>query len=293
MSSDAFICHIFYVTKIGYRKFKYNEDVFLNEDNISYYLLGAFMSDGCVYILKGTENKLVSLYSNDKQWVDDINELISPNKPLFIQRKTCYFVQYSSNNIADWLIKNNCVPKKSSVLQFPPNIPKEYIGDFLRGCWDGDGSISFHKKTTNYRAYLASGSKIFCEQVRDSLLINFNIKSLIAERKIPERKIKERILKPTISWTLIINRRDDVYNFLKLIYPNNFKLCLKRKYKIALEIIKDHEMKFYCKDCKIEISRAKNGIKERCSDCAKKQSKKLHKEKYELKKKNKILLLVK
>src|SRR6266704_2242038 len=153
------------MTKFGYRKYKYNTDVILNEDHISYYLLGAFMTDGCVYILKGTENKLISLYSNDKQWIRDVNNLISPQKPIFIQRGTCYFVQYSDNNMADWLIKNNCTPKKSKTLRFPPNIPKKYIGDFLRGYLDGDGSLSFSKKRI-YRAYLTSGSKRFCKQIK-------------------------------------------------------------------------------------------------------------------------------
>ena len=36
------------------KKYTYNSDVFTNEDDVSYYLLGAFMTDGCVVMRNGS-----------------------------------------------------------------------------------------------------------------------------------------------------------------------------------------------------------------------------------------------
>jgi hypothetical protein len=48
-----------------------------------------------------------------------------------------------------------------------PNIPEEYIRHFIRGCWDGDGSIFFdqNKLVASY----ISGSKKFIERLVQEL----------------------------------------------------------------------------------------------------------------------------
>ncbi len=50
------------------RKHKYNENIFTDENEISYYLLGVFLTDGC---MKKTS---VSLFSKDKDWLISIKD---------------------------------------------------------------------------------------------------------------------------------------------------------------------------------------------------------------------------
>ncbi len=49
----------------------------------------------------------------------------------------------------NWLLSNECVPNKSLIVNFP-NIPEKYLPDLIRGCIDGDGSIT-HKQYKRYR----------------------------------------------------------------------------------------------------------------------------------------------
>lgn len=53
--------------------------------------------------------------------------------------------ELNSANMVKDLIKLGCVPKKSLILKFPNDeqVPSEYILPFIRGYFDGDGSITF------------------------------------------------------------------------------------------------------------------------------------------------------
>ena len=48
-----------------------------------------------------------------------------------------------------------------------PDIPEEYMRHFIRGCWDGDGSVFFDRN--RLVASYISGSKIFIERLVQEL----------------------------------------------------------------------------------------------------------------------------
>lgn len=64
------------------------------------------------------------------------------------------------------LINLGLSPKKSKTVEFP-NIAKEFVRHFIRGCWDGDGSIFFSQN--NLEASYVSGSKNFVERLVQEL----------------------------------------------------------------------------------------------------------------------------
>lgn len=101
-------------------KYKYNLQTFYNLDHISYYILGAFMTDGCVYISKDRPNrKYVTLTSKDKDWLEIINLYICPEKPILNHGKNCFRLMYCSTELAEWFISHGCGPHKSLTLKFP------------------------------------------------------------------------------------------------------------------------------------------------------------------------------
>ncbi|MCP4149158.1 MAG: hypothetical protein GY757_15535, partial [bacterium] len=70
------------------------------------------------------------------------------------------------------LISLGLSPNKSRIIEFPKNIPDKCISHFIRGCWDGDGSITIVKSGKSNKAIYAgivSGSKDFIYQLRDIL----------------------------------------------------------------------------------------------------------------------------
>ncbi len=44
------------------------------------------------------------------------------------------------------LCKHGCVPNKSLILEFPKTVPSDLIHHFIRGYFDGDGSVFITRK---------------------------------------------------------------------------------------------------------------------------------------------------
>lgn len=249
-------------------KHEYNLQTFYNEDEISYYLLGAFMADGCVHIVKNRNKKQVSLTSKDDDWLIAMNQFISPNKKLEKKSETCNMIQYNSTALGDWFISKGCVPRKSKIMDFP-NIPVEYLPDFIRGCWDGDGTVSFNKNSNggkNFQAgiFLTSGSLLFCNKMVIALEL-LGISSKVITHNTPERTIDGRTLKPSYNWRVRVSKIENCYNFCKLIYYNDNLLCLNRKKEVANNIIYYVENN-NCIDCSINLGKIRSKTV-RCKEC--------------------------
>jgi hypothetical protein len=156
----------------------YNTQALLNNDDISYYLLGAFITDGCV----SKKNNVVTITSVDQDWIKNIANILAPNNNIYLYKKKYYQLNLCNKEIKQWFIENCCVPNKSLTVQLP-NIPKKYISDFIRGCIDGDGTLSLYKKRAICRLY--SSSKDFLLAAKD-ILDNMDFSthfSLVSKRK--------------------------------------------------------------------------------------------------------------
>ena len=53
-------------------------------------------------------------------------------------------------------------------MQFP-DVPEEFLRDFMRGCWDGDGSIGLQNQGTDLVATFTTGSFDFITGMRERL----------------------------------------------------------------------------------------------------------------------------
>jgi hypothetical protein len=58
-------------------------------------------------------------------------------------------------------------PKKSKTLELPP-VPQEYLRDFIRGCWDGDGTVYIDKRGRGHAAF-GSASAAFLDALLATL----------------------------------------------------------------------------------------------------------------------------
>lgn len=149
------------------KKYSYNENIFENIDNEEKaYWLGFLYADGYVRSDKrGNELKL-KLGVKDKEHLLKFKIFISDDEiPVFYEEyknSKCYKVSINSKKIVNDLIKLGCINKKSLIIKFPI-IKDELKNHFIRGYFDGDGSISYSKKMVLLN--IISGSNIFLSEI--------------------------------------------------------------------------------------------------------------------------------
>jgi hypothetical protein len=229
----------------NHNKYKYNLETFTKEDDISYYLLGAFITDGCVsYNTSHSPDKKYyscELKSADHDWLQTISKLCGDD--LLLKKASnsqCLRLRIHNTKIAEWLISYNCVPNKTLTVKFP-NIPEKYLSDFIRGCWDGDGSISNIKRKNGYlepKAQLYSASKSFIYDLQKTLLQKYKIISHIYEVKMTDHKMLDGtvITAKNQLYQMSIGSRH-CKKFCQEIYYVDHKISMPRKNKKAQEII--------------------------------------------------------
>lgn len=114
---------------------------------------------------------------------------------------------------------------KSRILKFP-FVPKQFLPDFIRGYFDGDGSVHHvtykHSKNgkfyTNIRSNFTCGNFSFLEKIRDYLT---------KELGLYKRKICG-VGKPPTRWKLGY-AQEDTRKLLKYMYYPNHEVSLQRK----------------------------------------------------------------
>ncbi len=141
-----------------------------------------------------------------------------------------YFVlQFGDKNFVEFLISIGITPKKSKTIK-KVLLPNKYFKDFLRGCIDGDGSITISKhpesKYPQYKVRICSASFDFLNWILFSCREFFKVKG--GSIHIPKK---------STVYTLVFAKEDSV-NIIKNIY-NKENICLSRKKKIALTILKN------------------------------------------------------
>jgi hypothetical protein len=223
-------------------KYQFNKNIFLDETNNSFYLLGAYMTDGCINDKK--HHLSFSLCSKDKDWLEVIKNIISPEKPIF-NKLNCFTLENSNSEVMNWLISYGCKPRKSLSLKIEKDIPEQYLADFVRGLIDGDGSISIssYKKIKNNKeyfytktsVYLCSASIDFLNQVKN--LIPISINSTLIEVNQQPSKIRETVIVPKNPFYRLQLNDSHAKKFLNWLYYPGHELSMNRKYLKVKEIV--------------------------------------------------------
>jgi hypothetical protein len=130
------------ITKISnsiYRKRPWNENFFnVIDTEEKAYWLGFLYADGCVHD-KPKGQKLITLCVKDKEVIEKFIKSINGDFAVK-QYNDVYGIYLTSKIMFNDLCKLGCVPRKSLNLEFP-NINNDYINHFIRGYFDGDGSV--------------------------------------------------------------------------------------------------------------------------------------------------------
>jgi intein-encoded DNA endonuclease-like protein len=221
-------------------RYVYNTSVFTNEDDISYYLLGLYMTDGNIYLprRKGNQNSGdCSIHLIDRELVERIRDIVCPNKPVIIRKrkektKSQFRFRMSNKTIVNWFLKKGCVPNKTNILKFP-DVPQTYLFDFIRGLIDGDGSIGFYNGN---RAMIRfdTASLGLITSLRD-ILNNYGIRCKISKTPWFTSKLNNLEIKSTMQMYRIAINGLGAYKLLKMMYKND-RLSLSRKKSLTQNI---------------------------------------------------------
>ena len=227
------------------RRYLYKNDYFKKWSSNMAYLVGFIVADGCI---KRDRELCISLQRQDRYLLELFASELSVQKNVQLVKDEINHIKginkeyYSSqlkivNKIMIQDLKSlGIMENKSLVISEVKDLPQEYIPDFIRGVFDGDGNISLsyvQTKTKGEQIYLRwrliSGSKKLLEFIQDQL------KTL----KVPYKKIycTNKTDGKTI-YTLEYSGKNAEQIF-ELMYQNNPQLYLKRK-KEKFDVYKEH-----------------------------------------------------
>jgi len=135
------------------------------------YWLGFLAADGCVFT--GNRQYLVRLRlkASDEDHVRDFAEGTGSNAPVKMAKDGYVQVEYHGRDLVAALARWGIVPNKTFTIGLPNDFPQHLLPAFIRGYFDGDGSI-YWRSRGSWRAAtckFVSGSAPMIEGLRDTL----------------------------------------------------------------------------------------------------------------------------
>lgn len=227
------------------------EDIFDNIDSSEKaYIFGFYMADGCIT----SQNYFkISISNNDIDILTKMRDYIAPSckihiKSEYINHKTgiktnpmCEFV-FKNNHIAETLNSYNCGHNKTYIDKSIKNIvPEEFMWDFIRGYFDGDGCVSSSIVTKKHILTLGE----IKEYKHENVLFKITSKTPIIVNEIKEfldkYNIKVFIQTPRNTFEVATTSKKELIKLYKYLYKNP-SMFMQRKFEKFKHIIDNTEV---------------------------------------------------
>lgn len=217
------------------RVYTLNETFFnkIDTDEKAYWL-GFIAADGCVYEPKDNRQKILSigLQNTDKDHLIKLANSLSSNKPVSeytrsSDNRTYVNIQFSSNQLCNDLEKYGITPRKTYNIIWP-KINEELIPAYIRGYFDGDGSISHSFDKNSLHTVNISITGFY------NNLINFQ--NFLKRKDIPSTFIQDKRTTKDKFGSIVFTDKNTKLKFLHLIYDNAL-IYLDRKYLLSQQFI--------------------------------------------------------
>jgi DNA-binding CsgD family transcriptional regulator len=190
----------------------------------SCYWAGFLAADG--FVLSGRNGIGVELAIKDETHLKNLCHFVGRNDTLVSRTrhkngKDFQHVEVGliSSELMDDLARNfNIVPRKSLILE-PPDLPEKMRRHFIRGYFDGDGSVGWHKCSKTIRLNFCSGSEAFLKWIWNTLCETLGD---VGQRTIGRRK-RSKVRTLDLSGDAAIKVLEWMYS------DGGDALCLRRK----------------------------------------------------------------
>jgi len=196
------------------------------------YILGFIFADGCLVEHKNGYHGL-DITSKDLSLLRLMKSKLKSGHKIGSKERG-YRIQIRNRNIYNDLIKLGLIPRKSKVVKFP-NLPREYSSHFIRGLFDGDGSVMVWREprwrhSLQIRTSFTSGSKSFLRGLKEELQSSADL-------------LRGKISPITRGYHLRYLSMPECTALYKFIYENSNGLYLKRKKDKFELFLKDKKVK--------------------------------------------------
>ena len=211
------------------RKYNLNENFFDSWTSEMAYVLGFWFADG---YMRKEKSYRVTFSGKDRDIFVQILQALKSNHPIRLTEKdNCHFISLCSKKLYEDLSKLGGLRCKSKIISFP-YVPKRFLPDFIRGYFDGDGSVFFVKyvrtkdkrPTKELRTNFTSGSRDFLDEL---------MKVLHNEINLPLKKLG--VFNNGSSLKLGYGMKDSD-TLLRYMYYDKFPIGLERKASFVSKI---------------------------------------------------------
>ncbi|MFQ6071596.1 MAG: hypothetical protein ACE5KT_02705 [Methanosarcinales archaeon] len=133
------------VYKLNSTKYNVNQDFFKKWTPNMSYILGFIYADGCVMDNNTSKRLKFGLRKKDGELVQKVLDCMESNHKVTNYRKHFKEFVIVNKEIYNDLRKLGVTPRKTFTRKFP-DIPDVFVSHFVRGYFDGNGSITFRKR---------------------------------------------------------------------------------------------------------------------------------------------------
>jgi hypothetical protein len=221
----------------GSNRYKCQLDFFKNWSNEMAYVLGFLYADGDIVDAISSRTQYIKFSSKDREIIDKIKSVLKAEHPIhnwpahlslhangkIYKSAESFFMRIGSRRVFADLKNLGLKPNKSKTMKFP-EVPLKYVSHFIRGYFDGDGTIFLGTRGSGKdipvleRAIIifSCGSKKFIRALSNILAEDVNVK--IAN-----------IYNSTRCFQISYGTKASIEIF-KFMYHNSKGLFLKRKF---------------------------------------------------------------
>lgn len=202
---------------------KWNTSYFHNIDTEQKaYFLGLWLADGNIHKQKRkTEQYIIqiALKNKDKYIIENFKQEIQSDNVIsyYEKRDECHFA-ISSVEMAHDLMLHGVFPNKSTKEELTDTVSDELFHHYIRGIFDGDGTVFFERGNPRYLRFGFYGSHKIVEQIHQYLRAKIDI----SDNKVYDKE--------TVSFSNY-GKYNDVVNFYNLIYKDATVFLTRKKDK--------------------------------------------------------------